>query len=207
MSSQRHHQITDHQIFEASRHPAFVRAVNRAANLKCLEAIKSGKLRAVAPRPTSSTPSEYTPRYVRYIHIFFTPLLTFFSSSSMDLIDDPAESVLTVVFEIPGVKTNDISLHILDGHLVVLGERRPAYNTTEKSEALPQDTAGNGTQAPNLTIPIQELRFGAFRRAIRIPENLKVRVPLHLHSQSSTYTPHIFSSLSFCNGLIRCFFK
>jgi hypothetical protein len=122
----------------------------------------------------------------------------------MDLIDDPAESILIVVFEIPGVKTNDISLHILDGHLVVLGERRRTYNTTQKSEALPQDTAGNGTQAPNL--PIQELRFGAFRRAIRIPENLKVRVPLHLHSQSSTYTPHIFSSLSFFNGLTRCFF-
>ena len=99
----------------------------------------------------------------------------------MDLIDDPAESVLTVVFEIPGVKTNDISLHILDGHLVVLGERRPTY--TQKSEALPQDTAGNSTQEQNLTIPIQELRFGAFRRAIRIPENLKVRVLLHLHSQ------------------------
>jgi HSP20 family molecular chaperone IbpA len=93
----------------------------------------------------------------------------------MDFIDDPTESILTVVIEIPGIKTNDISLHISNGLLVVLGERKPVYNTTQQSEALPQDTAGNGIQAPKLTIPIQELRYGTFRRAIRIPESLKVR--------------------------------
>jgi HSP20 family molecular chaperone IbpA len=122
----------------------------------------------------------------------------------MDFIDDPAESILTAVIEIPGIKTNDISLHISDGLLVVLGERRPTYNTTQQSEALPQGTAGNSIQAPKLTIPIQELRFGTFRRSIRIPENLKVRIPLHLHSQSPTYTPKTFSS-SFSNGLTRYF--
>ena len=44
------HQITDHKSFEALRHSAFVQVVNRlgAANLKCIEAIKSGKLRADA---------------------------------------------------------------------------------------------------------------------------------------------------------------
>lgn len=141
---------TDRQSFEAFRHPAFVQAVNRAANLKCIEAIKSGKLRVAAPHP-SSTPSEYTPR--------------------MDLIDNPAESILTAVFEIPGLKTSDISLHILDGHLVLLGERRPAYTITQQSEGSSQDT--EGTQVPRLTIPIQELRFGTFRRAILVPEGLK----------------------------------
>jgi HSP20 family molecular chaperone IbpA len=145
------HQITDRQSFEASRHPAFVQAVNRAANLKCIEAIKSGRLRVVAPQQISSTPSEYIPR--------------------MDFIDDPSESILTAVFEIPGIKTNDISLHISDGHLVVSGERRPTYNTTQQ----PQNTAENGIQAPRLTIPIRELRFGNFRRAVRIPEGLKQR--------------------------------
>ena len=106
----------------------------------------------------------------------------------MDFIDDPTESILTAVFEIPGIKTNDISLHISDGHLVVLGKRLPTYNTTQQSEALPQDRGGNSSQAPKLTIPIQELRFGTFRRAIRISEDLKVRTPLHLHSQFFTYT-------------------
>jgi len=143
---------TDRQSFEAFRHPAFVQAVNRAANLKCIEAIKSGKLRVVTPHPTSS-PSEYTPR--------------------MDLIDDPAESTFTAVFEIPGIKTSDISLHILEGHLVVLGQRRPSYNPTQQSETLSQETAENRTQPPKSTIPVQELRYGSFRRTIRVPEGLK----------------------------------
>lgn len=144
---------TDHKIFEASRHPAFVQAVNRAANLKCIEAIKSGKLRVVAPQPPTSAPCEYTPR--------------------MDFVDDPTDSNLTAVFEIPGIKTSDISLHISDGQLVVLGERRPSYRTTQRSEAMPQDTADNGVPAPKPTIRVQELRFGTFRRAIRVREGLK----------------------------------
>lgn len=94
----------------------------------------------------------------------------------MDLIDDPVESIVTAVFEIPGIKTNDISLHISDGYLVVSGERRATYNINQP-EVSSQDTAEDGTQAPKLIIPIQELRFGTFRRAVRIPEGLKVRVP------------------------------
>ena len=65
---------TDRQSFQVYRHPAFVQAVNRAANLKCLEAIKSGKLRVVAPHPSSSTTTEYTPRYVI---IYIIPFLQF----------------------------------------------------------------------------------------------------------------------------------
>jgi HSP20 family molecular chaperone IbpA len=169
---------TDRQSFEAFRHPAFVQAVNRAANLKCIEAIKSGKLRVVTPHPTSS-PSEYTPRYVR---IYFTSFHFIDFLSSMDLIDDPAESTFTAVFEIPGIKTSDISLHILEGHLVVLGQRRPSYNPTQQSETLSQETAENRTQPPKSTIPIQELRYGSFRRTIRVPEGLKVcKPPTHHH--------------------------
>ena len=102
----------------------------------------------------------------------------------MDFVDDPAESCLTAVFEIPGIKTSDISLHIVDGHIVVSGERRPTYNLTQQSEPRPQDTEENGNQEPKLFIPIQELRFGTFRRAVRIPEGLKVRLSIHFHLQS-----------------------
>lgn len=92
----------------------------------------------------------------------------------MDLIDDPTEPILTAVFEIPGIKTSDISLHIVDGKLVVMGERRPSYNITQQSEARPQGAPENGNPTPTLSIPIQEVRFGTFRRAIRVPEGLKV---------------------------------
>ena len=107
----------------------------------------------------------------------------------MDFIDDPDESIITAVFEVPGIKTNDISLHISEGHLVLSGKRRAVYNITQQSEALPQDTSGNVIQASNLSIPIQELRYGSFRRAIKIPEGVKVRTSfsiLHLHSDISS---------------------
>lgn len=55
--------VIDSQTFQMSRHPAFVEAVNRAANLKIAEAIKSGKLRPVL-RPNAPTPVRYAPRYV-----------------------------------------------------------------------------------------------------------------------------------------------
>ena len=103
----------------------------------------------------------------------------------MDFVDDPAESSLTAVFEIPGIKTSDISLHIVDGHIVVSGERRATYNITQQAETTTQDAAENGSQEPKLVIPIQELRFGSFRRAVRIPEGLKVSFPLHLRFQST----------------------
>ena len=94
----------------------------------------------------------------------------------MDFVDNPADSTFTAVFEIPGIKTSDISLHIVDGHIIVSGERRPPYNITEQTE---EGTAENGNREPKLFIPIQELRFGTFRRAVRIPEGLKVSVNIY----------------------------
>jgi HSP20 family molecular chaperone IbpA len=113
----------------------------------------------------------------------------------MNFVDNPAESSLTAVFEIPGIKTSDIWLHIVDGHLVVSGERRPTHNITQQSEARPQNTAESGVQEPRLFIPIQELRFGTFRRAVRIPEglNLKVSVCIFILNRR----PHLFPPLSF----------
>jgi hypothetical protein len=145
------------------------------------------------------------PTVCQNIKTFCTPLLIYFSS--MDFIDDPAQPILTAVFEIPGIKTNDISLHILNGHLVVSGERRPPYNTTQQSEGSHQNTAENGIQAPKQTIPIHELRFGVFRRAIRVPEGLKVRVPLHLHSQSSTYTSASFPPNQLASNWLDDFYR
>lgn len=115
---------------------------------------------------------------VRHYIYHSIPSISWPLLSSIDFIDDPAESSFTVVFEIPGIKTSDISLHILDGHLVVMGQRRPAYNITQDSEPSSQNTAESATQEPKLTVPIQELRYGTFRRAIPVPEDLKVCLPL-----------------------------
>lgn len=122
---------------------------------------------------------------------FFSLICWLFIFSSMDFVDNNADSTFTAVFEIPGIKTSDISLHIVDGHLVVSGERRATYNidATQQSEASAQNTAENANQEPKFLIPIQELRFGNFRRAVRIPEGLKVRFSWNVRYQPST---HIF---------------
>jgi HSP20 family molecular chaperone IbpA len=141
------------------QHPVFVQAVNRAANLKCLEAIKSGKLRVVPP-PNLPATARYTPR--------------------MDLIDDPSSSKLAAVFEIPGIKTNDISLHIRDGQLVVKGERKSqhSYLTTAvqnpiSATAVASEDMETDSPARNVRALVQELRFGQFHRSIRVPDGIK----------------------------------
>lgn len=92
----------------------------------------------------------------------------------MDLIDDPSSSKLTAVFEIPGIKTNDISLHIRDGCLVVQGERKNPYpkNAQITTTSLNEEMEIEGQSS--IKVPIQELRFGTFYRSIRVPSGIKV---------------------------------
>lgn len=155
---------TDSVTFQMLQHPTFVQAVNRAANLKCLEAIKSGRLRVVEP-PSLPTPTRYTPR--------------------MDLVDDPSSSKLTAVFEIPGIQTNEISLQIREGQLVIMGERKSPHFSAARFDALPQNPVSvansmasgemdtDDVSARRVRLPVQELRFGTFSRSIRIPGGIQ----------------------------------
>ncbi|KDR74951.1 hypothetical protein GALMADRAFT_249897 [Galerina marginata CBS 339.88] len=152
---------TDSATFQMLQHPAFVQAVNRAANLKCLEAIKSGKLRVVNHQ-NIPPPAKYTPR--------------------MDLIDDPSSSKVAAIFEIPGIKTNDISLQIREGQLVILGERKsphaPRLDPLPHNPVLAANAVASGemetdTPSRGVSVPIQELRFGTFHRSIRIPDGIQ----------------------------------
>ncbi|PPQ69040.1 hypothetical protein CVT26_003749 [Gymnopilus dilepis] len=101
--------VTDAQAFKASKHPVFVAAVNRAANVKVLAAIKSGKLR---PGPLSPRHNGGSASYV----------------PSVDLVDDPSSDNITAVFELPGIPDNEISLQIREGQLVVSGERKAPHS-------------------------------------------------------------------------------
>ncbi|KAF8153243.1 hypothetical protein B0H34DRAFT_633594, partial [Crassisporium funariophilum] len=164
---------TDSATFQMHQHPAFAQAVKRAANLMCMEAIKAGKLRFVAPQTTQPTSSStrYVPR--------------------MDLVDDPSSSTLVAVFEIPGISRNDISLNIRDGHLVIVGQRRSPH--AMQSDGLPQNPVaaadsmasgetGHDVPPAPVLFPIQELRFGTFHRAIHVPHGIKesdVNASLH----------------------------
>ncbi|KAH9474801.1 hypothetical protein JR316_0013266 [Psilocybe cubensis] len=156
---------TDSQTFEQCRNPAFVQAVNRAANLKILVAIKSGKLRVVEPpKQTSPLVARYTPR--------------------MDIIDDPSSSNLAAIFEVPGITTENIKLTIHEGQLHLYGERRAPYPTRVESfpnnSSLPFNVLTLGdkldTGSPSqVKVHVQEICFGTFQRSIPLPKGIKMQ--------------------------------
>ncbi|KAF9011879.1 hypothetical protein BDQ17DRAFT_1345041, partial [Cyathus striatus] len=100
----------------------------------------------------------------------------------MDLIDDPSSPNITVWFEIPGVKTSDISLHIRDGNLMIFGQRRCPVNATIPSAvgltALPAGAkdVSNSMEQASAGQPVRrvhELRYGSFSRTIKVPTGIQ----------------------------------
>ncbi|KAF9557804.1 hypothetical protein CPC08DRAFT_32892 [Agrocybe pediades] len=141
---------------ELYRNPYFLQAVNKAADLKCLHAIRTGRLRLAVPTNLPQ-PLRYTPR--------------------MDLIDDPSSSKITAIFEVPGIKPESVNVYIHDGNLIVMGERKSLYFEMQSSPQKDHDTSSEeATQSKKetgvirVTTPVQELRFGAFHRAIPLPQ-------------------------------------
>lgn len=107
----------------------------------------------------------------------------------MDLINDPMSSKVTALFELPGIKSSDISLEIQNGQLVVFGKRHPPplsalQRSHENTNSQPSNADAAGYMAvddvandqPNShpDLPVQELRYGTFRRAIRVSDGMKV---------------------------------
>ncbi|PPQ92521.1 hypothetical protein CVT25_010354 [Psilocybe cyanescens] len=155
---------TDSLTFQQCQGPAFIQAVNRAANLKILAALKSGKLRIVEPpKPTQTMPiASYTPR--------------------MDVIDDPSSPNLSAIFEIPGIKTENIKLYIGDGALFLYGERRAPYPTRveplSENPIAPINALTLGDKMDEDTrvkIRVQEICFGTFQRTVPIPKGVKMQ--------------------------------
>lgn len=108
----------------------------------------------------------------------------------MVLLEDTSCHKLTAIFELPGVKTADITLQIRGGNLIVAGERRPPPQLqaalASNSITLPRNpvaaaddmAAGEAMEEdsnhPTIHIATHELRFGSFHRSIPVPEGLKV---------------------------------
>lgn len=102
----------------------------------------------------------------------------------MDLIDSEDSPNIVGIFELPGIKTEHISLTITDGELTIMGERRSPYPkkfvplprnpiTTADSVALGEMDTDTDINAPP-SIEKRELRFGTFSRTLPVPRGLKV---------------------------------
>lgn len=102
----------------------------------------------------------------------------------MDLVDDQSSSNITAIFEVPGVKTNDITLRIVEGNLVITGKRQATYsvsasrplpsNPISAADALARGEGDADTAVPQSTLRVQELRYGNFHRSMPMPEGIKV---------------------------------
>jgi len=123
------------------------------------------------------------------------------ASPRMNLIDDPSSPNIIVIFELPGVRNENIILHMKDGQFIVIGIRDDpsAEALVAAKVSLPTSTDSGGTDAnldphdpenPLKDVPddsvvtcsakplmdgcIRELRYGSFFRSIALPEGIKV---------------------------------
>ncbi|OSD00464.1 hypothetical protein PYCCODRAFT_1437319 [Trametes coccinea BRFM310] len=88
----------------------------------------------------------------------------------MELWDDGKSATVTAVFELPGLRPDQVLLDVVDGRLIVSGERRPRGPVRLLSSGgrpgEPEPSAGSMSGTPR----VGELKYGTFRRAIPVPD-------------------------------------
>lgn len=105
----------------------------------------------------------------------------------MELYNNPDSPNITATFELPGVKISDLSISVKQGMLLIQGERHPRYSSRRHPSLRGYPPAEGGemdvdspeasqarAQADARFFPVQELRYGSFRRAIRLPTGADV---------------------------------
>ena len=80
----------------------------------------------------------------------------------MHIHSDPHSSYVSAFFELPGIKSSEITVNVTrDGKLYVSGERRP-----------PEYIQSRGDYQE--TCPVQEFKFGRFQRVVDVMPGLEV---------------------------------
>lgn len=156
-------------------------AISQGVRIRVHQLIQAGILRPA--RPNKQCSGNWKPR--------------------MDLVDDPSSSNIMAIFELPGVKNENITLQIKDRRLVVVGSRvdpftealaaakahseqtsattNPSRNITNVTSQTTTGSARTGSGGPITASPstpamnksIRELRYGSFFRTIPVPEGIK----------------------------------
>ncbi|KAF8635752.1 hypothetical protein AX15_000363 [Amanita polypyramis BW_CC] len=97
----------------------------------------------------------------------------------MDILDDPGSSKVIATFELPGVKSDQITLNLHQQVLYICGRRVP--RTLRECLVDPStETVNQGTVPSGSNFSIdptkylrQELRYGPFKREIRLPHGIR----------------------------------
>ncbi|KAK0460740.1 HSP20-like chaperone [Desarmillaria tabescens] len=150
------------------QNPDLYRIASALAGQKIKELCSKGLITVTSPidtqvtRPRRSPAREHT----------FTP--------RMDVLDDPSSPNIMATFELPGVKASDMSLSILDGHLIIQGERRSRFISSGSADADAQpngDASSTGTmdvdKKPSIQFPVRELRYGRFYRSFKLSHTVQ----------------------------------
>ncbi|KAJ7852286.1 HSP20-like chaperone [Mycena leptocephala] len=103
----------------------------------------------------------------------------------MEVYDDPDSPNIVATFELPGVPIREIKISVKQGVLMIYGERHARYspmavaNRHPSVRAAPSRPAEAGAMdvdrdsaaedAHAKLFPVEELRYGRFQRAIRLP--------------------------------------
>ncbi|KAH9992347.1 hypothetical protein BJV77DRAFT_945435, partial [Russula vinacea] len=83
--------------------------------------------------------------------------------ASVEICDQPQSRFVTATFEVPGLKKEEIGVHLThDGRLTISGNRRP-----------PPFLAN--TDPTFVVYPVKEIKYGRFERTISVPAGLEVK--------------------------------
>jgi len=81
----------------------------------------------------------------------------------LEICDEPQSRFVTATFELPGLKKEEIGVHLTnDGRLTISGDRRPPPLLANTDPTLAM-------------YPVKELKYGRFERTINVPAGLQVR--------------------------------
>jgi HSP20 family protein len=82
--------------------------------------------------------------------------------TSVEICDQPQSRFVTATFELPGLKKEEIGVHLThDGRLTISGYRRPPPFLTN-------------TDPTFVVYPVKEIKYGRFERTINVPAGLEV---------------------------------
>jgi len=121
------------------------------------------------------------------------PLFLLFITNDMhsrvDIVDDSTSSLVVATLELPGVRNDEVTMHLHEGKLYIHGERRPRTISQEPkgpadspqlfsstSDAVVPNDMIVDTLPRRSTLPVQELKYGKFQRTLDVPNSLKVSI-------------------------------
>ena len=130
----------------------------------------------------------FTPRYASTLTSLSEQAA--YPSCRMDLCDDPENTHIVAMLEVPGMKPEQLSVRIEGARLIVEGERTgPALHTrnqttTQTTRAFPPPGSEPNSAAstdsdvavptPPSLYPVRELKYGKFKREIDLPAGVNV---------------------------------